>query len=153
MWKRLLHQTTGVSKKWLVSYCALVFVKITQVKNKSYCIHKTLIPCTLFLLIRWCTENSAEDKVDCIREITLKLLSKIYNIEIFSQLISNCFLFSTVLLYLKIYFYENILLKIIRNVLYRKNKFSWNGQTYLISENIFPRNDLKIVPQKSILVR
>ena len=53
---------------------------------------------------------------------------------------STCFIFSNILFYLKVVFYEDIFLKIFNNALNRKDK----NHVYLISKNILLRTALKI---------
>ena len=69
-------------------------------------------------------------------------LFKFSDIEIFIFLLlmSTCFIFSNILFYLKVVFYENIFLKIFNNALNRKDK----SHVYLISKNILLRTALKI---------
>ena len=69
-------------------------------------------------------------------------LFKFSDIEIFIFLLlmSTCFIFSNILFYLKVVFYENIFLKIFNNALNRKDK----SHVYLISKNILLPTALKI---------
>ena len=69
-------------------------------------------------------------------------LFKFSDIEIFIFLLlmSTCFIFSNILFYLKVVFYEDIFLKIFNNALNRKDK----NHVYLISKNILLRTALKI---------
>ena len=69
-------------------------------------------------------------------------LFKFSDIEIFIFLLlmSTYFIFSNMLFYLKVVFYENIFLKIFNNALNRKDK----NHVYLISKNILLRTALKI---------
>ena len=69
-------------------------------------------------------------------------LFKFSDIEIFIFLLlmSTCFIFSNILFYLKIVFYENIFSKIFNNALNCKDK----NHVYLISKNILLRTAFKI---------